>query len=357
MNPQAIAIEDAQTEIKLLLLNGYLAGQTKEQLRPEVQSVVRRLVEKKLTSKELQDGAAKSIFAFADKVWQTLIVMLGVAGSLVGSTLRSAVGEIKEPPKELAPLPAGAASIEAQQELAAFEDARYESQEYGVPLRIFYRDYKRQVDKTFKELAKQTPLDPDDLSGRNSLYNKSEMIVRQEYHEEQIEGFREAGVKLVVCSAHQDCSDRCFPYQGRVYSLDGTRGVTPDGEHKFVPLEDATQNPKDRYTTKAGKTYQNGLFGFNCRHYLYEYREGAGVPFVSRETQKKEYAITRRQREYEREIRYQREMSLMYKTAGDTKAASKSRQRAIALNKEYQAFSRENERAYYPDRVKVLEQA
>ena len=79
------------------------------------------------------------------------------------------------------------------------------------------------------------------------------------------------------------------------------------------------------------------------------------MPFVSRATQKKEYAITRRQREFERDIRYHKELSLMYKEAGDAEAASKSRLRAIELNKEYKAFSRENERAYYPDRTKVLE--
>ena len=349
MNPQAIAIEDAQTEIKVLLLNGYLAGQTKEQLRPKVQAIVSRLVEKKLTSKELKESAPKSLFAFADKVWRTLIVMLGVSGTIVAKTLKSLQGDMKAPPKQLAPLPVGAP-------LAAREAVvRYESRAFGVPLQTYAKEYKKVVDSTFRELARQTPLDPDDLSGRNSLYNKSEMVVRWEFHEEQINDFRDAGVKLVVCSVHQDCSDRCFPYQGRVYSLDGTSGTTPDGKHRYVPLEEATNNPRDRYVTKAGRVYQNGLFGFNCRHFLYEYKADMAMPFVSRATQKKEYAITRRQREFERDIRYHKELSLMYKEAGDAEAASKSRLRAIELNKEYKAFSRENERAYYPDRTKVLE--
>ena len=174
--------------------------------------------------------------------------------------------------------------------------------------------------------------------------------MRYEYHQNEIADFKKQGAKLVICSTHADCSDRCYPWQGRVYSLDHTTGITADGK-RYIPLETATDI---YYTTKAGKTYKNGLLGFNCRHRLYEYKDGMQVPYVSANEQKQEYAITVRQRQMETQIRHYREEYLIYHGTTDEALAQRARKKAIALNKRYIAFSQKNERAYYPDRVKII---
>lgn len=150
-----------------------------------------------------------------------------------------------------------------------------------------------------------------------------------------------------MCSTHADCSDRCFGWQGRVYSLDGSSGITVDGR-KYIPLETATDV---YYTTKSGRTYKNGLLGFNCRHKLYEYRPNMHIPYVSKAVQEKENAINKKQRNYENKIRKFRELALF---AEDPKIRKKAKAKAAQLNKEYVAFSVKNKRAYYPDRVKIL---
>ena len=221
---------------------------------------------------------------------------------------------------------------------------------YGVPLQKFSKDYiEKEVNPVYDRLLKQEPKDPDDYTGRNTLRNRAEMEVRYNGHLENIENLKEQGNRLVIASVHADCSERCRQWQGRVYSLDGTSGKTPDGR-QFIPLETATQIP---YTTKAGKTYMNGLLGFNCRHFLVPYKNGYKFPKPNPETEAKEYKITQRQRALEREVRYWRKEAIMYKDT-HPEYYRIARQTAIEKNKEYIKYSKENGRAYYPSRTTII---
>jgi hypothetical protein len=221
---------------------------------------------------------------------------------------------------------------------------------YGVPNQEFSKKYfDERVKPVFERLLKQFPLDPDDVTGRNSLRNRAEMEVIYNGHLENTLNLKEQGHKLVIASSHADCSERCRKWQGRVYSLDGTSGTAPDGR-KYVPLEKATDV---YYTTKAGKTYKNGLLGFNCRHYLVPYEDGFRFPRISKEEAKKEYKITQKQRSLEREVRYWRNEALMYKNT-NREYYQIARNTAIDANKEYIAFSKDNSRAYYPSRTQIF---
>ena len=220
----------------------------------------------------------------------------------------------------------------------------------GVPLQKFSRDYMRDnVKPALDRLAAQQARDPDDVSGRNTLRNRAEMEVRYNEQMEQIAELREQGVNLVICSTHADCSERCRPWQGRVYSLDGTRGRTDDGR-SYVPLEEATDI---YYTTKAGKTYKNGLLGFNCRHFLVPYKSGYRFPKPNATEERREYEITQEQRRLETVVRKWRTKAVEYKNT-DRESYLKARSNAIAANKAYIAFSKQNNRAYYPSRTALL---
>ena len=245
--------------------------------------------------------------------------------------------------------PATAEERRAADRLAVSEGLPYTTYAKGLPLREFHKKYIDRVDAALETLAEETALDPNDFTGRNSLRNLAEMQVRYERHQEEIASFKERGTRLVVCSVHADCSDRCKDWQGLVYSLDGTSGYTDDGK-KFQPLEEATDI---YYTTKAGKVYKNGLLGFNCRHKLYEYKSGMEIPKVSAETQKREYAITKRQREMERDVISAREVAICFKGVN---VRLYKRWQSVAKERyaAYRKYSEENRRAYYPDRVKIL---
>ena len=208
---------------------------------------------------------------------------------------------------------------------------------------------RKNVRPALDRLAKQFTLDPDDMSGRNSLRNRAEMEVRYNGHLEQINDLRAAGHKLVIASTHADCSERCRPWQGRVYSLDATSGITDDGR-SYQPLENATDV---WYTTRAGKRYKNGLLGFNCRHYLIPYRSGYRFPKPNPAEEARQYAITQKQRELERNVRFWRTKAVTDKNV-DRASYLNARKKAIEWNNEYIRYSQEHRRAYYPSRTKII---
>lgn len=220
---------------------------------------------------------------------------------------------------------------------------------YGVPLKEFTEDVKKKVRAAVDNLISQTAKDPDDISGRNSLRNKAEMQVRYEKHLTDIADLKGSGAKLVICSTHSDCSERCRPWQGKVYSLDGTSGTTDDGR-SYQPLENATDI---YYTTKSGKTYKNGLLGFNCRHYLVEYENGLRFGKQTEAEERKEYAITERQREYERDIRRLKVKAVENKGV-DERAYKEAIDGYKRLTNEYIEFSKAHGRAYYKSRIRII---
>lgn len=339
LNPQAEALEEAQTRIRLAVRDGWLRGSPKSAINAEVQIIIQSAL-KRIKLSVLRDAAYRSLNVFAERQYNAYLRLLGSSSTYLLAVIALSRRAPNTP-----------AYVRAFNTVRQIDDQiTYETSARGVPLQEYSQEYlERRIVPAFDEILRQKALDPDDISGSNSLRNRAEMEVRYNAHLEQIEELRESGVKLVTCSVHADCSDRCYKWQGRVYSLDGTSGTTDDGK-PYVPLETATDV---YYTTKAGKTYKNGLLGFNCRHYLMPYKSGMIIPYVSKETQQKERAINTRQRELERRVRDWREKALLFKKI-DRERYLMARRRAIEANKEYIQFSKDNGRAYYPSRVKLL---
>ena len=251
--------------------------------------------------------------------------------------------------------PARATMLEKSAAWHTIEAAGYSgARVMGVPMQRFSQDYIREnVQPALDRLAKQYPYDPDSgltpQEHRNSLRNRAEFEVRGQAQQDSIDGFRSRGVKLVICSTHADCSKRCAPWQGRVYSLDGTSGRTDDGR-TYVPLENATEIYD---TTKSGKRWRNGLLGFNCRHFLVEYKTGYYFPEPNAAEEKKEYMITETQRRLERNVRDWRTVAVENKGVNHDRYVE-ARAKAIEWNKRYIEYSQKNNRAYYPSRTKIL---
>ena len=387
LNPQAEAIEEAQTEIRLIVRDGWLANKPKSVINERVQKAIRAAL-KQIDIADLRSAAYRSLNAFAERQYSTYLRAFGVNSIFLLSLIvlgdsEANTSKFEHAERDIAQ--SAPVSFDTQAKgiplqiyskdyferyvvpvfdsapnTAKFEHAArdvrqhalmsFNTQAKGVPLQIYSKDYfDKYVVPVFDRIAEQKALDPDDISGSNSLRNRAEMEVRYAAHLRSIERLKSSGVRLVVCSVHADCSERCSGWQGRVYSLDGTSGVTADSR-RFVPLETATDV---YYTTKAGKTYKNGLLGFNCRHELYPYRDGMVIPHVDKQTQEKQRAIDRRQRELERRVRDYKERALIFKNI-DRERYVKSKRLASVWQKEYIRFSKDNGRAYYPSRIKLL---
>lgn len=348
LNEQASTLVDAQTDIKLAIKRGVLSGYGKEYVKAEVRKIIDRAIAR-IRSPTLKEDARKSLMQFADRAYLNFVQTLGISSAVIASVIVIMRSITAQPTQSDLYVPKTPAEVKAVKQIASAEGLSYKAFNKGLPLQEFQKIYMQRVSTALQSLAEENALDPNDFTGRNSLRNLAEMQVRYERHQSKIAEFKTKGTKLVVCSVHADCSDRCAQWQGRVYSLDGTVGVTEDGQ-KYIPLEIATDV---YYTTKAGRTYKNGLLGFNCRHKLVEYKNGMVIPSVSEREQKREYTVTQRQRVMERGVISAREIALCVKGV-EGEAYKKWRTIAQKRYKAYREFSTAHNRAYYPDRVKIL---
>lgn len=321
LSQQILRLEDAQTEIKRTIKRYYFSGKKKADIIKAVDGIIVGAVAG-ITSKTLKIDTKRALGIYSNRIYNGLLVSFGFNGKVAFQAIKKAnLGKLGD----------------------------WETQAKGIPNQEYSKTYMTQVKKVMNEIADFRAIDPNDVRGRNSLRNLAEMQERYEGHLKQIEDLKEREVKLVVSSVHADCSDRCFPFQGKVYSLDGSSG-TIDGR-RYEPLEKATDI---YYTTKAGRVYKNGLLGFNCRHYLYEYQPKMSIPYVKKDKQQLESKINSTQRTLESKVRTYRERALMLKDL-DKDGYAKARKQAIEANKEYQAFSEDHNRAFYPDRAKILD--
>lgn len=349
LNPQASVLVDCQTDIKTAIKNGVLGGAPFSLIQKKVREII-DLALARIRSPTLKKDAQISLMEFSNRVYTQLKARFpnpteALAIYTLVKSVTTAIADGKTSPNAETYIPKTNAEKTAFNRLYG---GTFRTEAKGIPLQEFQKTYINRVSNALDVLAEQNALDPNDVTGRNGLRNLAEMQVRYEKHQEDIQKFKDDGVKLVVCSVHGDCSVRCSGWQGRVYSLDGTYGTTADGR-KYVPLEEATDV---FYTTKAGRTYKNGLLGFNCRHKLYPYKEGMLIPTVSKAEQKRERQITARQRELERNVIHWRERALAQK--GNAVEYRKAKKKAEHWYTEYRKYSISNDRAYYPDRVKIL---
>lgn len=228
----------------------------------------------------------------------------------------------------------------------------------GTPGQMFYEDINRLSKKALDEWVQLEPK-PQYFANVNPR-NLAEMLVRFETYKRKKQELIDKGVRLVLVPAHANCSKRCQPWQGRVYSLDGTSG-TMDGR-RYIPIEDASDNVT--YTSKnTGKTYYCGLFSYNCRHDLVEYKRGMNIERIPADVIEERRKIEAKQRRMEREIRLVKEraaaLRILWHKDGKPeyirKLAYKYELKARQMKKEYIAYSKENNIAYYPTRLRTME--
>ena len=165
--------------------------------------------------------------------------------------------------------------------------------------------------------------------------------------EAAMERNREYGNELIAVSSHPGARPLCEPYQGGVYSTDGSTGETQDlhgATISYYPLE----------LTSYGEAA--GLFGINCGHYPSPFIAGMSVVRkldISHEENERLYKESQQQRYMERRIQAQKTKADALAAAGDAAGAKAARMRAREMNKELKGWCAEKGRAYYPERVRV----
>lgn len=337
LNWRALLLEEAQTRIKLAIRDAVLKNKNFFVLDREIQSIINETT-KLIDLEELRNISILSLNVFADKCFKQFRFDLGFG-----------IVELK-------------ASIELLRngELANRENvSKAINKVIGKdlePYRTYYeiglanQEYQKlYINKVRVALDNLRQIEAVSSSAPNiSLRNVAEMEVRQATQQDKIKDLKDSGENLVIASVHGNCSKRCEPYQGGYYTLDNTYQIVDGIE--FKPLKDAT----DVFvTTKAGRVYKNGLLGFNCRHYLIPYRKGTEPPEVNAKIIEAERYIDQKMRYYERGVRAWKEEAILNKGV-DIKKYQIAKKKAQEWNAKYIEFAQVNERAYYPDRTKLI---
>lgn len=327
-------IEETKTTIRRLVINETLNNTPKQKITAKVEAVLKNALVH-IHTPRLKKATASSLLSFYKRQLKSIEKVL------TNNEIKNAILFYVSNGDKVG-------LTKARAEL--FERGFNNSRQLGVPLKMYNKDYTQKLVKPLIDtMAEMEAVDPDDISGRNSLRNRAEMEIRYQGHQNNIEELKSKGCKLVVASSHADCSERCSPYQGRVFSLDGTIGETDDGR-RFIPLETATDI---YYTTKRGVRYKNGLLGFNCRHYLTAYKSGEKQTMPSLLMQKREREITAQQREYERRIRQAKAVQETAKNL-DRITYTQASRKVKQLTQDYKEYSLKHNRAYYPYRIRVI---
>lgn len=351
LNWQTILIEEAETELKVIVKQAILRELPFAQVNAQVIRAVNKYIAE-IEIAELKERAKKILYDYATReYWRLKDASRGFNLTLFDLMLLSATNkrvkgsQAREIRRAVARSPSiNMRGITANNAVTETVTGYYE---IGQALQSYAKTYMSLVEKAFNELAESTAR--DGYASNVSLRNIAEMTVRYDKHVKELSTLKANGVRLVWTSTHANCSKRCEPWQGKLYSLDGTNG-TIDGI-RYRPLEVATDI---YYTTKAGKTYKNGIIsGFNCRHYLIPYEKGNKPVEVSAKVVERQREINDKQREMERDIRRYRDLALVYK--GIDKGKYKTyRQLAEDKNNQYIAYSRKNKVAFYPSRTKIF---
>lgn len=335
LNWQALLIEEAQSEIKLIVTDGVMRQFNFRAIDLKVQARIEKLV-KELESEQLKIRCRIDLIRFANRIYLMLRPLFTNIDLAVLMAIRK-VADRNATPKEIKT---------AEKHLKY--DVPTKVFERAVPLDIYAKDYLKLVEQRLQEIAilEAKP----DYDSPVSLRNIAEMQVRQERHEEELARLIGKGVDLVWIVPHANCSKRCEKWQGKLYSISGQYGNI-DGID-YQPLSNATDNYE---TTKRGKVYKNGcISGFNCRHKLREYKQGNKPVEIPASVVNKERKINDTQRYLERGVRNWKDRALLAKAERNTKQYVYCRQKAKEWENRYIEYSMKNEVAYYPSRTKII---
>ena len=155
------------------------------------------------------------------------------------------------------------------------------------------------------------------------------------------------GINLIEVSSHMGARPLCAPYQGRIFSRDGSKGVTTDGA-----------GGKIYYTPLSETSYGQpaGLFGINCGHVQYPFVPGINFqryfPYPKEENDRR-YMQFQQQRTMERSIRAAKRECMMLQEAGDDEGLQKASLRLRTQREKYRAYCKETGLKQHNDRTQV----
>ena len=327
---QVLAIEQANSEIKSLLVRSRKEFIPLEEINKEIKSVINKQALKFNKYPNVKIMFLRSMEANSQKWSKIYTENLKILNKQTLRTLRKA--GISIPQVEF-----GFNNTDTFRPYVT-------SNKKGLAI---IKDYDKKVNREIRKLVDDNPktsyYDKNGKVRTKNLRNEAETRVRLEANREDINKVKDKE-KFVMTTSHADCSPRCEPWQGRLFSTDGTSGYK-DGMH-YVPLKEAMEGENGD---------GNGIIsGYNCRHRAVPYRKGMRKPEeYSKQEIKKERALDTKQRYHENRIRKMKLEEKLASENGNIERAKILNERWKKENNKYEVFSLRNERAFYKWRTEI----
>lgn len=336
---QVVLVADAETDLKLLVRNCILNGDSLAIVNEKVTRFIRELLDE-LESESVKERVKQSFPKFATQLYYKWLIVFGTQAMAVSYLNALKAQKTSIPQKVEETLKAIPKTRELSVYAPSLQSGAYNR---ATPNQMYNLEYEKEIQKRINEIADMTP--KADYNTRYSLRASVELDLRWEHNQNQINGMRAQGVSLAWIDSHANCSERCEHWQGKLYSLTGTSGEI-DGV-KYQPLENATE-VYDKYG------YRNGcLSGFNCRHKLIPYKKGFRPQEVPERVMIKQRELESTQRRMERTVRLYESRALMSKAEKQTKAYKHYKELAKSWTKRYEEYSRKNKIPFYPSRLDI----
>lgn len=335
---EAVLVTDAETDIKLLVRDCVVNGDSLYEVNNKVTSFIGDLLNN-IESPAIKDKVRQSFPLFATRLYYQWLAVIGTQ-ALAYSFLTALKAQKTDIPKEVEEK---LKSLPKTQNLSSFTASFGNAYNRATPNAVYNLEYEKEVKKRIENIAGMTA--KVDYNSRYSLRASVEIELRNERNQKQIEDLRNDGVQLAWINTHVNCSERCQPWQGKLYSLDGTYGKI-DGI-SYQPLENATEI-YDKYG------YKNGcLSGFNCRHRLVKYSKGFKPIAIPAKEIKWQRHLEQQQRYMERTVRKYESLALINKANKETKEYRHYKSMAKSWADKYEKFSKRNKIPFYPSRLDI----
>ena len=329
---QQEAVAEAQDEIKVIIARCVAEGTPFARFMELVNAEIDELISD-IAVEAISETIRKSLTDYATEHYRRLEAVLG--GLNAKNVMR--IGYLQS--MRLTPQ----AEREMDAEATRLGDRMYNAATAGNTYYAnIYKQVRDEIDRLVREDAR--------IDDRVSLRSSVEMVIRGQKQDKMVADMRASGVTLAWIRPHANCSKRCEPWQGKLYSLDGKRG-TVDGI-RFRPLEDA-MNIYVR--TSKGRVWRNGcISGFNCRHQLIPYARGNKPTEIPADVIAKKRKLEETQRKMEREVRKQKSVWRTYNKfpdKGSRAKAAEARDNYQILSLKYEQFCRKNGLPIYRQRL------
>ena len=145
----------------------------------------------------------------------------------------------------------------------------------------------------------------DSLGRTKSIRNMAEIETRYKMINEDLKRQGVENGSFVVASTHQDASERCSWWQGKIFLVDLDVASRPMGEYNGKePTQTVLGHIDGKEYFSLKQACENGFLSYNCQHRLIKYYKGIAPVEYSFASVEEARELTIRQRQMENTIRH-----------------------------------------------------